>query len=369
MSTRTSRPPSEDIVCRRVDHHDARDRERALGILREYFASIGEAGAADARYAWLYLANPALAARTFLAADRNTDEVVAITSLFPRPVWVRGQVFLGAIGGDGYVTPRYRRRGIITLLHRDALALMNERDEPVSFMFGPPEPNNLKGLLRAGASLVGHVQRFVRPLGAAGFGARAARWNMPLAKTVPWTSWLLSPRKTKLRLLELGDRPDARVDHIWQRTVDALAGTEQVVPVRDATFYAWRFGSGNGNGNREKKRQCGYLVLDGEEPVAAVALEREDGRVGIIDVTAPPRSLMRAYRAILDACRDADAVHVEVHTPAPWLQAMLFSLGFLPRARKPFQVHVGPHHPAHDALIRPEMWRYMWGDGDVTRVL
>jgi len=360
---------SEKIVYRRADHADARDRARVLGILREYFTSVGEAGVADARYAWLYLANPALHARTFLASDRATQEVVGITSLFPRPVWTCGQTFLGAIGGDGYVTPRYRRRGIITLLHREALRAMNDRDEPVSFMFGPPEPNNLKALLRAGASRVGHVQRFVRPLTAEGFGSRGARWALPLHKPL---SWALSPRKSKLRLLELTDRPDARVDRVWQKTVEALEGSKEVVPVRDAVFYAWRFGSA-ATAAAAAGNQRGYLVVDGDNPVAAVALERRDSKVAIIDVTAPMRWQPRAYRAILDACRGTDSVHVETHVPSARLRrlrAMFFyRLGFLPRASKPFQVHVGPYHPVHDALVRPEAWRYMWGDGDVTRVL
>ncbi|WP_394842755.1 GNAT family N-acetyltransferase [Pendulispora brunnea] len=350
-----SATPDHGILYRRVDH--TKDREGVLGILREYFASIGEPGTADARYTRLYLDNPAQQACTFVATDGATGEVVGITSLFPRPVWVRGQTFLGAIGGDGYVTPRYRRRGIITKLHREALRAMNDRHEAVSFMFGPPEPNNLKALLQAGASQVGHVQRFVRPFTARGFGgARAtalATLGQPLA-------WALGPRKTSLRLIELGERPDARVDRVWQATIDALAGRDQVVPVRDAVFYAWRFGRGE---------QRGYIVLDGETPVAAVALERNGQQAAIVDVTAPPRWMTRAYRAILDACRGVDSVHVELHVPSTRLQMMLYRLAFLPRTRKPFQVQTDRNHPAYDTLVRAEAWRYMWGDGDVFHVL
>ncbi|WP_394822155.1 GNAT family N-acetyltransferase [Pendulispora albinea] len=362
-----SKPTDEEIVYRRANHDDPADRERILGILREYLTSVGEPGVADARYQWLYRKNPALTAYTFLASDRATREVVGLTSLFPRPVWVHGQTFLGAIGGDGYVTPRYRRRGIITRLHSEALRVMSDRDEAVSFMYGPPEPNNLKALLHAGASRVGQVQRFVRPLDADGFGARVtahmAQWAAPLRKPL---AWALSPRRSKLRLLELGDQPDARVDRVWHATVDAFEGTKHVIPVRDAPFYAWRFGPSSEGGIG---RQRGYLVLDGETPVAAVALERHEGKAAIVDVTAPPRWLARTYRAIFDACRDVASIHFEVHTPCPRLQMTLYRLGFLPRTSKPFQVHVGPHHPAYDALVRPNAWRYMWGDGDVTRVL
>lgn len=351
--------PLDTITCRRVDHHDPADRERVLRILREYFASTDPQEDADARYAWLYRDNPSGTAHTFVAKDRKTHEVVAVTSLFPRSVSVDGKTFMGAIGGDGYVTPAYRRRGIATLLHNEALLLMSERDERVSFMFGPPEPHNLKALLRAGASVVGAVQRFVRPLSWDGLGAPAARFGGALRAPV---SWLLAPRRSRLRLEPLGDSPDARVDRVWEATLDATAGHTRVIPVRDARFYAWRFGRAN-------VPQRGHLVLDGTTPIAAVAIERRGAQAAIVDVTAPPRYRARAYRAILDACRGADAVHVQIHVPSPQEVALLASAGFVPRGRKPFQVQAGASHPEREALLRPRAWRYMWGDGDVPRVL
>jgi GNAT superfamily N-acetyltransferase len=349
----------DDITCRRIDHHDPADRERVRAILREYFASIGESEDADERYEWLYRLNPAGNARTFVATDRNTKAVVAVTSLFPRPVSINGRTFMGAIGGDGFVVPDYRRRGIATLLHNEALVLMSERDEPLSFMFGPPEPHNLKALLRAGAALTGSVQRFVRPLNWAGLGTDAPRLARPLRGPI---SYLFAPRRTRLRLEALGQEPDARVDRVWEETLDATAGRERIIPVRDALFYAWRFG-------RQSVPQNGYVVLEGGTPIAVCALERRGAQAAICDVTSPLRYRARAYRAILDACRGSDSVHTQIHVPATRERALLHALGFIPRTRKPFQVQVGPYHPEREALLRPKSWRYMWGDGDVTHVL
>src|SRR6185369_10435684 len=112
------------------------------------------------RYRWLYLDNPHGIARTY-AAIAKTGAPVAITSLFPRRVQVGSRVLTGAIGGDAYVTPRFRRRGLATDLHRLALASM---DDGLSFMFGPPEPNNLRALLTAGSTITGAVRRYARPL-------------------------------------------------------------------------------------------------------------------------------------------------------------------------------------------------------------
>ena len=104
------------------------------------------------RHAWLYERNPHGPAVTFLAYD-DDGTPMGLTSLFPRRVLVKGEVRIGAIGGDGYVRPAYRRRGVATALHRACLALMEENlraGAGVEFMYGAPEPHNLGALERAG---------------------------------------------------------------------------------------------------------------------------------------------------------------------------------------------------------------------------
>ena len=224
--------PLDAIACRRVDHRDPADRERVLRILSEYFASVGQSEDANERYAWLYLANPSGPAHTFVAKDKKTQDVVAITSIFPRSVSIDGKTFMGAIGGDGYVTPAYRRRGIATLLHNEALFLMTERDQPVGFMFGPPEPHNLKALLRAGASLVGSVQRFVRPLTWTGLGAAAARVASPSAHAARLGAHAASGAGSGSRRWATSR---TRVDRLGG-DAGRTAGHERIIPVRDASF-------------------------------------------------------------------------------------------------------------------------------------
>src|SRR4051812_17876686 len=105
----------------RIVRAEERDRPTVLALLAEHTPGADVAR----RHEWLYESNPHGAAVTFLAFDEGGTPM-GLTSLFPRRVVVKGEVRLGSIGGDGYVRPAFRRRGVATALHRACLALMQE---------------------------------------------------------------------------------------------------------------------------------------------------------------------------------------------------------------------------------------------------
>ena len=222
------------IAVRRVDHDRAADRRAVLELLREHLAAMPEGAQAEARYRWLYLDNPHGRAATSLASDRRSGHPVGLTSLFPRRVLVSGHLRKGAIGGDGFVRPDFRRRGIARALHQAAIQRMGHHD--IEFMYGPPEPNNLKALLGAGSVVVGAVQRYVRALSPASL---ASILN-PHGRVAAFLSRLALPARSSLRVEALDGRPDHRVNAVFEATV--AAGGPAVVPVLDAEFCVWRFG-------------------------------------------------------------------------------------------------------------------------------
>ena len=127
---------------------DEDDRDSLLALIGKLYRGDGVA-----RYEHLYQSNPHGPALTWLAIETATGEAVACTSLFPRRVRVAGRERAGSIGGECYVEPRVRRQGLAVALHRASLALL--REGGVEFMYGPPVPNTLAALLKAGSTLVG----------------------------------------------------------------------------------------------------------------------------------------------------------------------------------------------------------------------
>ena len=101
----------DELLFRAVDHTNPRDQELVKTLLQGH---LGPDADVEARYQWLYLKNPHGKARTYLATHGATGEAAGLTSLFPRRVLVAGRHRNGAIGGDGYVRPAFRRQGIAT---------------------------------------------------------------------------------------------------------------------------------------------------------------------------------------------------------------------------------------------------------------
>jgi Acetyltransferase (GNAT) domain len=296
-----------------------------------------------ARHAWLYRDNPDGRAVTWLARDRKSGAPVAMTSLFPRRVLVHGAERRGAIGGDAYVRTEYRRRGIVTALHRRCMAEMPAAG--VDLMYGPPEPHNLRALERVGSQVVARVRRYVRVLTPRVGGRIGAR-----------AFGLLHPRRPRVRI-EAARDDDARVLGIWERARVDLP----ISPVRDAGFYAWRFA------RCPSGAQKPYVVLAGTHPVAAFALERSHRRSAIIDLVAPREAWDETIGAILFAMREDEAVSIKLNDRGP-IARRLLRHGFVPRDAKPFQVLVTPSD-WQAPLIRSRSWYYTTGDGDVDRVL
>ncbi|HKY04434.1 MAG TPA: GNAT family N-acetyltransferase, partial [Blastocatellia bacterium] len=158
---------------------DSGDRERITALVSKMWGED-----ISARYDWLYESNPHGRALTWIAIETETGGTVGCTSVFPRNVIVSGRERRGSIGGDCYIEPRVRRRGLATQLHRASLQGM--REHGVDFMYGPPNPNNLIALQKAGSNIVTAFKRWVRPLTGssvyrAAFGSMPSKFEARLA--------------------------------------------------------------------------------------------------------------------------------------------------------------------------------------------
>src|SRR5690349_21615979 len=140
------------------------DRGEVAQLVREMITGVD----ADARLRWLYDTNPGGTALTWLATEGG--EVAGCTSYFPFRLWLDGAPILGALGGDGFVRPKFRRRGLGGLLHDAARQAMPEH--AIACMYGAPGAMNLTPLKHGGSREVGLVARWTRPLTGRAIGLR-----------------------------------------------------------------------------------------------------------------------------------------------------------------------------------------------------
>jgi GNAT superfamily N-acetyltransferase len=316
------------------------------------------------RYEWLYARNPHGRALTWLALDASSGEPAGCTSMFPRRVVVEGRTRTGAIGGDCFVQPNFRRRGVATLLHRTSIDEMAGRG--VSFMYGPPNPQNLAALLKAGSRPVADFRYWVRPLreGALHKGPLklVGRWAFdPVARA----GLAVLDRVTRPRVrvaLEPVDAFDAEYDALFE----ACAPTHRITCVRDRAYLTWRYlGTPAGV-------QRPFAVRRGGELVGVVALERAGDKGALIDLfTAEDPELVGAtIQAVVDhvGAEGCQSLDVSATTPS-LLGRRLGLLGFVPVGVDRFQVAVADDDPQADVLRCANAWHFTVADEDMDETL
>ncbi|MEJ7596831.1 MAG: hypothetical protein WKG01_02880 [Kofleriaceae bacterium] len=298
-----------------------------------------------ARWRWLYDTSPGGKALTWLAIA-PTGEVAGCTSLFPFRLWLDGAPVRAALGGDGYVRPAFRRRGLGGLLHDASRRAMPAHQ--IGCMYGSPGQMNLTPLKHGGSRELGDVARWARPL-------RAGALKLALPGVAPIIDALLTPRGAAR--LEPMVPHDDRVDAVWSAARTAL----QLAVIRDAAFYTWRFL------DAPAQRQRPFVITDRGTPIGACALEPMfDGKVQRLeDVVAIPGKW--------HACLAAIVAHCIATTGAHTLDLKLFAndgrkrrmwrSGFVERDHKPFLCMIPKDGDRR--FIDPGRWFYTGADSDL----
>ena len=298
---------------------------------------------ADARLHWLYERNPGGAARTWIAYERG--EPAGCTSYFPFRLVLDGAPVLGALGGDGFVRPRFRRRGLGGLLHDAARRDMHALG--IGCMYGAPGAMNVTPLKHGGSREIAHVARWARPLRATALGL-----SSPLD---PIVSALLRPRLARARLVAM-THADPRVDAIWR----AAAGALRLGAVRDAAFYTWRFLEA------PAQRQLAYVIVRDDEPIAACALEPMHGgrTLRVVDLVASPGAWPDALVAIARHAADTTARVLDIKLLAlDGRRRAMWRAGFFERDSKPFLVVIP--RGGDRRFLDPTRWFYGGADSDL----
>jgi GNAT superfamily N-acetyltransferase len=317
------------------------DRPEIIAMIREMIPGVD----AEARWRWLYEANPGGRALTWIA--HSGGAVAGCTSFFPFRLWLDGGVVRAALGGDGYVRSAYRRLGLGGRLHeasRNAMAALG-----IGCMYGAPGAMNLTPLKHGGSREIGHVARWVRPLRAAALGLRGpVLGRLPIGKP------------SGDAILESMRPGDPRVDEVW-----ALArGELRLAAVRDAAFYAWRFL------DSPARRQTAFVILARGRAIGVCALESTNGgdTLWIVDLVTVPGAWHAGLRAIVR--------HAAERTAATTLDIKLFTLdgrrrrmwrsGFTERDGKPFLVMIP--RGGDRRFLDPDRWYYNGGDSDLDSI-
>ncbi len=320
----------------------ADDQEVVLALVGEMIPGID----VQARWQWLYETNPGGKALTWIATENG--QVAGCTSFFPFRMWLVGHMVRGALGGDGYVRPAFRRRGLGGLLHDASRRDMHAHE--IGCMYGAPGAMNLTPLKHGGSRELGTVTRWARPLRGSAFKVDA------IDKVV---RAVLMPSRTAT--LEPMSPMDARLDDIWNAAKSEL----RLAAVRDSSFYTWRFLAAPSGA------EPAFVILDRKQrAIGACALEAmNDGKtLRIVDLIAVPGAWHACLRAITRYAGKQTGAHV--------IDIKLFTLdgrkrhmwrsGFTERDSKPFLCMIPKNGDRR--FVDPDRWFYCGADSDLDRL-
>jgi hypothetical protein len=299
-----------------------------------------------ARWRWMYEANPGGRALTWLAVA-PTGEVAGCTSFFPFRLWLDGAEVRGALGGDGYVRPAFRRRGLGGLMHDASRMAMYEHG--IGCMYGAPGAMNVTPLKHGGSRELGHVARWARPLGGRALGVRPALLDRAIAAALrPRSAARLDPIRPH----------DPRVDAVWAEARREL----RLAAVRDAAFYTWRFLEGPDRG----PTPYAIVAARGDAIGACVLEARDEGRaMRIVDLITVPGAWHAALRAIVRFCADetrAELVEIKL-LAVDGRRRRMWRSGFVERDRKPFLCMIP--QGGDRRFLDGQRWFYSGADSDI----
>jgi GNAT superfamily N-acetyltransferase len=295
----------------------------------------------EARIRWLYESNPGGHGLTWIASEDG--EVAGCTSYFPFRLLLDGAPVLAALGGDGYVRPKFRRRGLGGLLHDAARRGMSEHG--IGCMYGAPGAMNVTPLKHGGSREVGLVARWVRPLRGSAIG---------LPSVDRWVRGILRPRFVPF--LDPMVRHDDRIDEVWRNAASGI----RLGAIRDSAFYTWRFIDAPAH------REPPYVIVHRGRPVGACALEMMNAGkvVRIVDLMSARGAWHACLSAIARHAAETDALTVDIKLMAvDGRRRMMWRAGFLERDHKPFLVVIPKDGDRR--FVDPMRWFYCGADSDL----
>jgi hypothetical protein len=137
------------------------ERKRLTELLSRNLPDVDH----DHRYEWIYQENPAGRGRAWFVCAGRDDEVIGAASVFPRFVWIDGQLALSAQVGDFAVEKSHRSLGPALMLQKATLAPVDEGE--FAFCYDcPPHDRGMATFQRLGLSAVCRMSRHSRLISA-----------------------------------------------------------------------------------------------------------------------------------------------------------------------------------------------------------
>jgi hypothetical protein len=218
--------------------HQQSEHQEFLTILQTNLPSLPH----ERRFKWLYRDNPDGPAWSWFAFEEAPDNIIGVTSVFPRSMWIAGEVQLCGQVGDFAVSASHRSLGPALLLQRATFEPVNRGE--LAFCYDcPPHQAGMSTFRRLGLGPSCTVHRYALPLRVdAQFRKRLGAASVVPAAAGNMLLHLhrLSTRKRGAKKLEVSEHQDAFGEE-FSRLDEAAKGANKIRGRRTAAHLNWRY--------------------------------------------------------------------------------------------------------------------------------
>jgi len=213
------------------------DREEIMMLLKRNLDMVSEE-----RYNWSYLGYPRKEVQCWLARDIVSGKMVGTGALFPRQVFLNGQVFMAGVVGDFAVERAHRGYGPAFQLQRAILSWAREGN--IQFIYGVPNELSERLFLRIGYRELGGYNRYVKILKIE-YKTGKSILHLPTgnrSSSIFDYGLRRFSRERRYRRpssidVEFPEEFDSRFDRLWAE----VSRDFKFLGVRDSTFLNWRY--------------------------------------------------------------------------------------------------------------------------------
>lgn len=356
-----------NLVVRQVS--PVKVRHELLDLLRRNLGASQEA-----RFEWRYRLNPAGPAWSWFVYEGDSGAAVAMTSLFPRQMYVDGTLVTCGQVTHFVIDAGFRSLGPAVLLQRATFEPVNSGE--LAFCYDcPPHDQGMSTFVRLGMRANCEVVRYALLLRSDEYLSRKigkAGWTRPLVAT---SNLLLSMRR-KARLpdgVEICEHAGAFGEEF--SSLDRLVPSSGTVRAsRSAENLNWRYREDPetvecaSNGDKGEYRVL--VARRAGELLAFVVLfvVRKDGIASIADLFGSQAPEVRAalLESAIDICRQDDlhAVHAFCSDGSE-LESLFKGTGFRPRERNARVVAYENPENRNGKVLNPNL-RWAFGHVEVV---
>jgi hypothetical protein len=218
--------------------HQESDNQEFLAILQANLPSLPHAR----RFKWLYCDNPDGPAWSWFALQGSLQQIIGVTSVFPRSMWVGSELQMCGQVGDFAVSASHRTLGPALLLQRATFDPVDSG--ALAFCYDcPPHQAGMSTFRRLGIQPNCKVARYALPLRV----DSQLRKRLGAASVVPAAAGnlllrlhRLSAWKTRARNLEVSDHRGAFGEE-FSKLDEAVKGPNAIRGRRGAAHLNWRY--------------------------------------------------------------------------------------------------------------------------------